>query len=236
MTINFHPNVILVQIDHLSAWYSEDLGVDYRKIALNYVTILLKNPELRLDSWKIIFYRTSDPLFIEFLENLKNKIWTKHLYLNVDCSGYTHIFLACTKPKFHEDLTIVEGEIDDIVQLDQFKLLNYIAFEPLFSGPIDPFLGFSYFSFFVPKVTEEHLITLKERLSKSQNFKSGHIEHRDPFRLELIEKVFSLDGPEVSNDDEDFPYNEYYYKITKSGKTFKIIHFQGRLSISVNCS
>ncbi|PIC29562.1 hypothetical protein B9Z55_021106 [Caenorhabditis nigoni] len=121
MTICFDSTEIDIGFNNFSAYYSEDLGVDYRKIALNHVMIVLENPKLRLDALQIVSPNSIDPFFIDFLKTFKHKISTKYLYLDVDCPESTMIFLTCIMPK---RLALNKGNIDEIVKLDQWKCMN----------------------------------------------------------------------------------------------------------------
>ncbi|PIC14663.1 hypothetical protein B9Z55_026896 [Caenorhabditis nigoni] len=218
LSIQYKPHYIRVRIDNVSAWYSEDLGVDYRKIALNYVLIILKNPKLRLRTLHIGSTSSIDPFFIDFFNNLKHKISTKYLELNVDCPEATNLFLTCLKPKFLEKIILMKGNIDEIVKLDQWKSLKTALCSPIFSGLIDNFLGFTEFVITVPELTEEHLMKIKEELSKSEIFESCHIflgNFEVPY--ELIMSVFDPNsGLEYVYDEDDMPQLVYSYSIPNS--------------------
>ncbi|PIC29561.1 hypothetical protein B9Z55_021105 [Caenorhabditis nigoni] len=220
MTIGFSETDIIIACDDLFARYSEDLGVDYRKIALNYVMILLKNPKLRLDLLHIVSFCSPDPVFIDFLKNLKHKISTKVLELDVNYAESTNIFLACLKPKYLVMLVLYNGNIDEIVNMDQWKFLKHALCHSTFSGPIDCFLGFSLFSIILPELTEEHLMTLKEGFSKSEIINCCCIHPRQGIPLELIERVFCLNyGPEYMDEEKI----QYSHTVPNSGNTLIII-------------
>ncbi|PIC29569.1 hypothetical protein B9Z55_021110 [Caenorhabditis nigoni] len=190
MKIDIQLNHIYVKVDNLSARYSEELDANYREIALNYVMIILKNPKLRLNYLHIVSSPT-DSIFTDFLKNLRHKISTKVLYLKLDCPEATILFLACMKPKFLEVLHLHSGNIDEIVKLDQWKYLKNAFFNPIFSGPIDYFLGLSRWTIVVPELTEEHLMKVREELPKSQNLEHCVINTRQDIRSELFRRVFS---------------------------------------------
>ncbi|CAO4381481.1 unnamed protein product [Caenorhabditis nigoni] len=204
MIIGFSETDIIIACDDLFARYSEDLGVDYRKIALNYVMILLKNPKLRLDLLHIVSFCPLDPLFIDFFQNFE--------FQNFDES----LTSGCEISRSYESFS--DLGTDEIVKLDQWKCLNIASFFPVFSGPIDCFLGFSFFFVTLPDVTEEHLMKMKERLSKSQNFECCNIRTIQDTRVDLIVKVF----PWSSRPEYDNVAIQYTYTIPDSGNTLKI--------------
>ncbi|CAO4381484.1 unnamed protein product [Caenorhabditis nigoni] len=227
MTIDIKLDFIYLKIDNLSACYSEDLDTNYREIALNYVMTILRNPKLQLDCLHIVSSST-DPVFIDFLKNLEYKISTKFLDLDMDSPETTHLLLACMKPKFLEVVTLKTGNIDEIVKLDQWKWLNKAVVHRIFRGSLDYFLGFSVFSIKLWELTEEHLMKLKEGLTKSPNFECCYIYPRQYIRRDLIEKVFSY-GLQHLVKDSGYP-NQIGYSYTIPN-VFKIIISRGHLMI-----
>ncbi|PIC14658.1 hypothetical protein B9Z55_026892 [Caenorhabditis nigoni] len=218
LSIEYKLHYIRVKIDNFSACYWKYLDVDYRKIALNHVLILLKNPKLRLRSLHVWSPCSLDPFFIDFFNNLKHKISTKYLELNVDCPEATSLFLTCMKPKFLEEVILMKGSIAEIVKFDQWKSLKNALCSPIVSGQIDHFLGFTKCVITVPDLTEEHLMKLREELSKSQIFESCHIflgNFEVPY--ELIMSVFEpISGLEYVYDEDDMPQFVYSYVIPNS--------------------
>ncbi|PIC29555.1 hypothetical protein B9Z55_021101 [Caenorhabditis nigoni] len=214
LSIDFQQNFICVDDIHFSASYSAEWDVDYEEMPLKYAMMILKNTKLQLNRLHIVSSSSTDPVFIDFLKNLSHKISTKELYLNVDCPETTHLFLTCMKPEFLDILTLKTGNIDEIVKLDYF-------------------LDFPVFSIKLSNLTEEHLMNLREGLSKSQKFKDCYISTENPIRLELIENVFSLSsGPEFSGNIKI----QYSYTIPNSENTLKIIVYLGFVSFEIHRS
>ncbi|CAO4381476.1 unnamed protein product [Caenorhabditis nigoni] len=233
LSIDFQQNCFCVDDIHFSASYSAEWDVDYEEMPLKYAMMILKNTKLQLNRLHIVSSSSTDPVFIDFLKNLSHKISTKELYLNVDCPETTHLFLTCMKPEFLDILTLKTGKIDEIVKLDQWKCLKDVSFHSTFCGPMDYFLDFPVFSIKLSNLTEEHLMNLREGLSKSQKFKDCYISTENPIRLELIENVFSLSsGPEFSGNIKI----QYSYTIPNSENTLKIIVYLGFVSFEIHRS
>ncbi|CAO4381483.1 unnamed protein product [Caenorhabditis nigoni] len=234
---------ITVQLDNFSVIiddsrrrYSMRLDEDSRESALNYVTTILKNPKLRLDSLHIISQGSTDPFFVEFFNSLEDKIWTKYLYLNVNCPQATTLFLACVNPKFLEILDLIKGNIEEISQLDQWKCLDQARFYPDYDGPMNYFLGLPVFSIKLRSISEPHILQLKERLSISENFKSCVIESNQAIQRDLIEQVFSLNPDYIHDGDDNFQRIGYSYAIPNSGNVLKMTVFWDQLTIEMDRS
>ncbi|KAF1754647.1 hypothetical protein GCK72_021210 [Caenorhabditis remanei] len=194
----------LVELNH-----SRTCSLDYiEKRVFRELEVLLKNPKLRLKSFRVDFQNHS--MFFDMnasprkykknccklLNSLNHEILVERCIIMMEDEKCERRILRCLKPGTLQKLVIGSSlsinEIGRIAQMDQWKQakhLNLICFPEL---SIEYFSHFSTFEISFGTISTNNLVRLCDNLSKSTNFESCIIKSTRSLNIETIKNARNL--------------------------------------------
>ncbi|KAF1754463.1 hypothetical protein GCK72_021026 [Caenorhabditis remanei] len=218
---------------------------DYKKIALNDVSIALNNPKLRLDELTVSFDSRDEVTQFRLeglLKHLNHQIHVKTLTFRAGSPEYLLSILPCLKPKVLVNIEIYEGlsekaaeKVRQVARLEQWKQAEQFTAHYCFHYlPLECLMHFKRFLILNRDVTEQFLIDLRDLFSKSINFEActvesfgldNYPEYLEPFCEKVKsegEVIYHFKIPDDSNKILEFKiYNyDFYDQIDIEKKNF----------------
>ncbi|KAF1754469.1 hypothetical protein GCK72_021032 [Caenorhabditis remanei] len=161
---------------------------DYEKMALNDLSIALKNPKLRLDELELTVYNSPDMMnrFGLLLNSLNHLIHVKTLKVHVGNPEFFLSILPFLKPKVLANIDIdgvYEGDdwalekVRQVTSLEQWKQAEQLTAQSSFHNfPSEFLMHFKRFVILNWLVDETFLIKLRNLFSTSINFESCTVD------------------------------------------------------------
>ncbi|EFP03542.1 hypothetical protein CRE_18284 [Caenorhabditis remanei] len=154
---------------------------DYAKVAFNYLEVVLKNPKLQLNNFRVGIsndtHNKSNQMFRDLLSSLSHKIHVEHIFFDDQKDEDIIAVLKCVKPGTLERLIVFGckgGElstIHELVEMEQWKQAKIFSSDQLLHTSIEHFFHFNEFHINIVSLSTEDVMNLSHAVSNSPDFK-----------------------------------------------------------------
>ncbi|EFO87099.1 hypothetical protein CRE_29001 [Caenorhabditis remanei] len=217
---------IIVRDDSIQIKANNEILVDSRPIELIHsrhcslnligkrvvrkLEFLLKNPKLRLKSFRIdlltydemgsvkndVETRKYETNFLKLLDQFSHKIHVERCSIEMKQKKHIWRVLQCFKPGSLQKLVIGGSlsinEIDRIARMNQWKQAKHVKLICFAESSIENFFHFSTFEVNFESISTNDLVRLCDNLSKSTDFESCIIKSMRSLNIETIKNALNL--------------------------------------------